>query len=180
MFKNKNICPIFYPKQIKTSRSSPAIGPGLLPVKIQAKHIVDALIAVDPVHKSTYKRNFQKFLGEIEQLQRDISKILKGKKGQQFMVYHPSWGYLAHEYGLEQIAAEIEGKDPKPAQLQELIHHAKEEGIRVIFVQPQFSKRSAKLIAKEINGKVVEADPLALNWAENLLKVAKIFEGVVR
>ena len=51
-----------------------------------------------------------------------------------FMVFHPSWGYLAHDYGLVQVPVEIEGKEPKPAQLKELIELARKEGIKVIFV----------------------------------------------
>ena len=45
------------------------------------------------------------------------------------MVFHPSWGYFANAYGLKQVPIEIEGKNPKPAQLKELIKHAKEDGI---------------------------------------------------
>ncbi len=44
------------------------------------------------------------------------------------MVYHPSWGYFAKEYGLTQIPVEIEGKRPKPAQLQRLIETARRYG----------------------------------------------------
>ena len=71
------------------------------------------------------------------------------------MVFHPAWGYFAHSYGLKQVPVEIEGKDPKPAQLKTLIEHAREKQIKAIFVQPQFSSKSAKLVAKEIGGRVV-------------------------
>ena len=77
------------------------------------------------------------------------------------MVFHPAWGYFAHAYGLRQVPIELEGKDPKPAELQGLIEHARGSGIRVIFVQPQFSTKSAALVAKAIGGQVVFADPLA-------------------
>ena len=89
------------------------------------------------------------------------------------MVFHPAWGYFANTYGLQQLAVEIEGKNPKPAQLRELIEHARENDIQVIFVQPQLSARSAEIIAREIDGQVVFADPLAEDWADNLRKVAQ-------
>jgi zinc transport system substrate-binding protein len=89
------------------------------------------------------------------------------------MVFHPAWGYFAHSYGLQQVPVEIEGKDPKPAQLKVLIEHARENQIKAIFVQPQFSAKSAKLVAKEMGGQVVVADPLAFDWSINLREVAR-------
>ena len=96
------------------------------------------------------------------------------------MVFHPSWGYFAHTYGLEQVAIEIEGKAPKPAQLKELIERARKDGIKFVFVQPQFSARSAKLIAGEIGGQVVYVDPLAEDWVGNLQTVAMKFRTALR
>ena len=75
---------------------------------------------------------------------------------------------------------EIEGKEPKPAQLKELIELARKEGIKVIFVQPQFSTRSAEVIAREIGGKVVPADPLAADWADNIRQQAAAFREALK
>ena len=74
---------------------------------------------------------------------------------------------------MKQIPVEIEGKNPKPAQFKQLIEYANQNDISVIFVQPQFSARSAEVVAREINGQVVFADPLAEDWAGNLRKVAR-------
>jgi zinc transport system substrate-binding protein len=74
---------------------------------------------------------------------------------------------------LKQVPIEIEGKDPKPAQLKALIEHAKKKHINVIFVQPQFSSRSAELVAKAIGGQVIVADSLASDWPGNLREVAQ-------
>ena len=95
-------------------------------------------------------------------------------------MFHPAWGYFAHAYGLKQVPIEIEGKDPKPAQLQELIQHARENNIKVVFVQPQFSTKSAKLVAREIRGQVAFADPLAEDWMANLREVADKFQSALK
>jgi zinc transport system substrate-binding protein len=149
-------------------------------VKIQARHIFEALAAVDPAGRALYEANYNRFAGRIDALDADIRHILTGKQGLQFMVFHPAWGYFAHTYGLQQVPIEIEGKEPKAAQLTELIQHARRRSIRVIFVQPQFSASSAQVIAREIHGKVIAVDPLALDWAANLRTVAKAFEEAVR
>lgn len=149
-------------------------------VKIQARNILAALQEADPAHRSVYEANFKEFTARIDQLDTDLKKTFAGKKGLQFMVFHPAWGYFAHAYGLKQAPIEIEGKDPKPAQLKELIQHARENGIKVVFVQPQFSTKSAELIAREIGGQVAFANPLAEDWMANLREVADKFESALK
>jgi zinc transport system substrate-binding protein len=149
-------------------------------VKIQSRKIADALQSADPVHKDVYEDQFRRFAAEIDRLDAHLKNTFAGKAGLRFMVFHPSWGYFAHAYGLEQIAIEIEGKDPKPAQLKMLIEEARRDEIRVIFVQPQFSTKSAALVADSIRGRVVFADPLAGDWLTNLYDLADTFKAALR
>ncbi len=150
-------------------------------VMIQARNIRDALGRVDPVHKDIYQTNYKAFQKELADTDRKIKELFSDKRSRKkFMVYHPSWGYFARAYGLEQIAVEIEGKAPKGRELQQLIQYAVEEDVKVVFVQPQFSKKSAKTIAKAIGCQVMVADPLAMNWTENLLIVAEGFRSVLK
>jgi len=149
-------------------------------VMIQARTILEALQETDPTHRSVYEHNYKAFMSQLSDLDAELRTIFTSTSGQQFMVFHPSWGYFAHAYGIKQVPVEIEGKEPKPAQLRELIEHARKDGIKFVFVQPQFSARSAKLIAREISGQVVFADPLAADWAGNLLDVARKFESALR
>lgn len=143
------------------------------PVKIQAGHILSALAAADPGNRSLYQANHETFLKEITTLDNEIKELLADSKGALFMVFHPSWGYFASAYGLKQVPIEIEGKNPKPAQLQTLIREARKQGIRTVFAQPQFSAKSAEMVAREIGGQVVVVDPLAEDWAQNLRAVAQ-------
>ncbi|MBI9085718.1 MAG: zinc ABC transporter substrate-binding protein [Desulfobacterales bacterium] len=144
-------------------------------VKMQARNILAALQQIDPDHGAVYEANAEEFISEINALDADLRRLFSSRQGMRFMVFHPSWGYFAQAYGIQQIPIEMEGKNPKPAQLEKLIAHAREDGIRVVFVQPQFSTRSAALIAGEIGGSVSVADPLAENWAQNLKNVAMQF-----
>ncbi|MGD9034157.1 MAG: zinc ABC transporter substrate-binding protein [Desulfobacteraceae bacterium] len=150
-------------------------------VKIQARNILNALLLVDPRHGSIYESNYNKFIVELDALDAHIRGVFAGK-GERvaFMVFHPAWGYFAQTYGLHQIAVEIEGKEPRPADLKHLIHDAEERGIKVIFVQPEFSTKSAKAIARAIGGQVVLANPLAPDWASNLKEMASKFKAALR
>ena len=149
-------------------------------VMIQARTIRDALQEIDPAYRSVYEANYKAFISTLEDLDDELRNTFADQQGLQFMVFHPSWGYFADTYGLKQIAVEIEGKNPKPAQLKELIEHAKKNQIRIIFVQPQFSSKSAKLVAKEIGGQMVVADPLAQNWSDNLREVARKLKAALK
>ncbi len=149
-------------------------------VMIQARTILKALQEIDPENSTVYEKNYNTFISDLTKLDQDLKNSFPDKPGLKFMVFHPSWGYFAHAYGLKQIPIEIEGKTPKPSQLKELIEHARENRIRVVFAQPQFSAEMAKLIAKEIHGEVVFIDPLAENWSDNLRQVAKQFKTALR
>lgn len=148
-------------------------------VKLQARTILQALQAADPAHHNHYEANYRQFMAEIDALDQELRDVFAGKAGLEFMVFHPAWGYFAEAYGLKQVAVEVEGKDPKPAQLQELIEHARNSGIKVIFVQPQFSTKSAEVVAREIGGQVAFADPLAADWTANLRTVAQKFKAAL-
>ena len=149
-------------------------------VMTQARTILNALVEIDPGHRAVYEANTQGFVSKLAALDADLKITFAGKQGFQFMVFHPSWGYFARTYGLQQVPVEIEGKDPKPAQLKELIEHAKKKHINIIFVQPQFSSRNAELVAKEIGGQVIFADPLASDWSDNLREVAQKLKAALR
>ena len=149
-------------------------------VKIQARTITNALQGLDPAHRSVYEANYGQFAASIDALDRQLKHLFAGKQGMQFMVFHPAWGYFAHAYGLQQLPIEFEGKAPKPAQLREVIEHARAKGIKVIFVQPQFSVKRAELVAREIGGQVVFADPLAEDWLANMRRIAERFEAALK
>jgi zinc transport system substrate-binding protein len=149
-------------------------------VKKQAHRILTALKALDPAHGADFEANYQRFITAVDTLDQDLRATFADHHGLEFMVFHPSWGYFADAYGLTQVPIELEGKNPKPAQVQSLIEHARERGIKVIFVQPQFSTKSARLIAREIGGRVAVADPLAEAWLANLRAVAAQFRAALK
>jgi zinc transport system substrate-binding protein len=144
-------------------------------VRVAARNIAEALVAADPVHTAEYRANLVSFLAEIDALDRDIRGLLgPGRPGQvrKFMVYHPSWAYFAQEYGLEEIAIEAEGKEPSAQRLLQLIDRGRREGVKVVFVQGGFPRKSAQVIADAVGGRVLTADPQERDWERNLRHVA--------
>ena len=145
-----------------------------------AATIVSALIEADVSGSHVYQQNYERLLAKISALDTEISDMLTDCRSKRFLTYHPSWGYFARDYGLVQIPVELEGKEPGPRELAEVIKLAKRESIKAVFIQPQFSSRSAQTIAEAIGGRVVVADPLAENWADNILGIARQFSEALR
>ncbi|MCF7818615.1 MAG: zinc ABC transporter substrate-binding protein [Kiritimatiellales bacterium] len=141
-----------------------------------AHYILAALAKIDPVHAAIYLENYQHLAAELSALDTDIREKLRPFKGSRFYVFHPSFGYFAAAYGLEQIPVELDGKAPSPRQLVALIEHAKADGVKVVFVQKQFPSESARAMAEAIDGAVVQLDPLAEDSIANLRLIADSIE----
>ena len=152
------------------------VAPGAM--RKMAENVTEALAALMPDEADSLRARNADLDRRIAELDRDIRTALAGHEGAAFFVYHAAWGYFADEYGLEQIAMEKGSRQPSPAQIAALIDAARERGIRVVFVQPQFSARSAELIAQEIGGRVVPLDPLARDWLANMRRVAEAMRAV--
>jgi len=142
-------------------------------VKKQVDIIADALSESDADNAAEYRQNSEKFKKELDSLHSELVGKFKELKTNKLIVFHPTWGYFADEYGLEQIAIEQEGKEATAKQLQKLINDAKEEEIKMIFVQPQFNRNIAESVAEEIGAVVVSIDPLSEDYIANLRNVAE-------
>ena len=137
-------------------------------VKQQALNMRDALIKHSPQHKTQFEAGYKAYAAELDQLHAELNSMLGNTTHKRFMVFHPVWGYLADAYGLKEMAIEVEGKEPSPKTLALIINQAKQDRIRLVFVQPQFSKTAAEQVAKAINGQVATIDPLAEDVLSNL------------
>jgi len=144
-------------------------------VRKVTESIARALLEMLPDHRATVETRRDAFLEEIAILDNELRSSLEPYRGRKFLVFHPAWGHFAEAYGIRQISIEHEEKEPGPQELAHLVELARKERVRVVFVQPQFHRASAELVAEEIGARVVVVDPLALNWADNLRKVARAF-----
>ena len=133
-----------------------------------AKNIMHAVIRLDPDNRLAYEERFRAYESEMNILRDRIKSTLDKSSIKSFLVFHPSWGYFADEFGLKQIAIEIDGKSPPAKSMSRVIQYARSNNINVVFVQKQFSRRVAANIAEAIGGKVVELDPLAEDVPANL------------
>ncbi|MGE4489101.1 MAG: metal ABC transporter solute-binding protein, Zn/Mn family [Kiritimatiellales bacterium] len=130
-------------------------------LSVMAEVIEQSLAAADPAHTESYQQNCAAYRQSLTAKDAQLKQKLSPLHGRTFYVYHPVFGYFAKDYSLKQGVVELDGKSPSPKDLLTLVNRAREEQVHVVFVQPQFSQRPAKIIADRIGGTVVPLNPLA-------------------
>lgn len=141
-------------------------------IKLQAGHIATALSKAAPEHSEAFATNLATFSAELDTLHAELAKKTEPHIGEKFFVFHPAFGYFGHTYGIDQVAVEIGGNSPTPKELAAFIALAKEQEMKVLFVQPQFDSRSAEVVADQLGAKVVALDPLDGDVLTNLRNIA--------
>ncbi len=138
--------------------------------KQQMAAIRDALAGVDPANSDYYSQNYEKYAAELDALDTEYNTALAPYAGRDIIVAHEAFGYLCAAYGLVQTP--IEGlspdSEPDPARMVEIIEHAQEHGITVIFFEEMVSPKVAETIAEAVGARCEELNPLEGLSAEEL------------
>jgi len=143
-------------------------------VKQMAKKILDELTLLKPEKSEEYKVNYLRFVKEIDLLNVEIKNELKDYTGRKIIVFHPSLSYYARDYGLEQFALETGGKEPTPKEMAKVVDMAKQENIKVIYIQSEFDRDHARVFAEEIEGEIIQVRPLDPAWEDNLREMTHV------
>ncbi len=141
--------------------------------KIMARNICDGLIKIYPADSSVYRNNLNLLLEDLKKIDSFIKQELKPYAGRRFYAFHPAFGYFSEAYNLKQMAIEIEGKEPSARQLADIIEKAKNDDVKIIFTQPQFSDKSARAIAESVGARVIPIDPLSKDYLNNLKEITR-------
>ncbi len=131
------------------------LDPGMAP--IITTNILEGLARVAPQHRATFERNRQAFLARLEAAMSRWTRALEPAKGAKLVVYHNNLIYLVTRFGLVQVGTveERPGIPPSPGHLARLIRQIKEEGVKVILVEPWSDQTLTARIAQEAGAKMV-------------------------
>lgn len=142
--------------------------------KKQAYKIYEVFSALDSKNSKIYKRNLEKFLKEIDEINTGIKEIFATSEAKrEFLVFHPAFEDFAREYNLKEWAIEAYNKETKIKHMQKIYEVIKEKKLKVIYIQPQFSTKQVELLAQQYKMRISTLDPFASNWGENLLEMAR-------
>jgi zinc transport system substrate-binding protein len=107
-------------------------------------------------------------------LNEEISALLAPMRDKAILVSHPAFAYFCRDYHIVQLSIEVEGKDPLPKDVAEIIQKAKSYHIQSVLLEPQYSNKGAELIAKSMDLPTHMVDPYSENYSANLLSIAKV------
>ncbi len=142
-----------------------------------ADNVTATLIQYDPVNTSVYQANLQNVLLLIHDVEAKLDELLANPIRKEFLIVHPSLGYLADSYGLEMLSVEIDGQEPSPAQLAEILHLSKEYGIHTLFNQLGTSPVNAQTLANQAGiSQIFEIDPMQYDWQANMLQIGEYLQ----
>ncbi len=153
---NPNIKIVYFGKYLKTDKNPHIwLSPAFL--QLEAKVVLDTLIEVDPKNKSTYIKNYKRYIYKLAELEEKGFNKIKQKA---FITFHPSFHYFAKDFHLKEIAIQKEGKEPSFSYLAQIINIAKKENIKTIIISPEFPTKYAKIIANKIHANIKIISPL--------------------
>lgn len=142
-------------------------------VNKMARKIAIQLTEMDPAGREYFEQRYDEFSQKLDQLDQTLESWMKPFADSIFFVYHPAFGYFAERYGLNQVAIQAQNKEPSPRQMRQILQFARENEVAVIFVQPQESRQHAEIIARSIGLKIVDLDPMAPDWFDNMQSMGR-------
>lgn len=127
------------------------------------KNIGKGLEEADRLHETFYHKNTAEYVERLEKLCRDFSRTSKSFRIRKVVTQHSVFDYLASHLGLEITGNIREGNETSlnAREMLRLINRIKKAKAGVIFTEPQYSARSAEVIARECKIPLAELDPVA-------------------
>ncbi len=141
--------------------------------KVMIRRIIEELIAINPVEEESYRTRGEAYLLSLEELDQELKARFSATSKHDFLLFHPSLGYFAEQYGVEMIVIEEDGKSATPSHLMDVIDEAKAKGVRTVFYQEEFDENQARTIAEELDGDLVSLSILEEDYLTGMKQIGE-------
>ncbi|HZW81847.1 MAG TPA: metal ABC transporter substrate-binding protein [Candidatus Deferrimicrobium sp.] len=122
-------------------------------VQAYAKKIRDTLSLAAPEDSAYFSANADKYLGELEQLDKDITAKIQSipPADRRMIVFHDAWPYFTKRYGLQNLKPVVKHSDSEPSakEYAELITYIKEQKVKAVFAEAGFNPKLVKQLAQD-------------------------------
>jgi zinc transport system substrate-binding protein len=142
---------------------------------IMVNNIYNGLVQVDPQDKAYFQKNRDQYINQLQELDKNTTKLLKGKQKTDILIYHPAFGYYMRDYNLTQVGAMINDEEPSPQRIAMMVDIAKQNNITVLFNEPQYDPKFMQSIASQVGGQVLTVNDLDEHYIQNMMNVATEF-----
>ncbi len=129
-----------------------------------ALSIKNELITALPEQEEYFNDNYNQLISELDSLNSDFEKMTASASNKTFFVSHASFGYIAGQYGLEQVAIAGLNSQSEPSQkeLMEIVDLAKELNIKYVLFEQNVSSKLSTIIQNEVGAKALTLHNLSV------------------
>jgi ABC-type Zn uptake system ZnuABC Zn-binding protein ZnuA len=145
--------------------------------KVIAATIAAAFGKLDSANASFYDTNLKKFNERLDSKLAEWTKAMELFRGTKVITYHKSFDYFLERFGLV-LAGTIEPKpgiEPSPTHINALIPRAREQGVKLVIIEPNRPRKTPAYVADNIGAKLV-AMPVLVGGAEKAKDYFALFD----
>lgn len=129
--------------------------------KIMCRNITEGLKRVDPGNAAQYEAGLVAYVKKLSQASREWASLAQTLRGQKVVTYHNSWPYFARRFGLV-VVNQLEPKAgiaPSASHIAQLQRQMKDQGVKVIIMEPYFAAGVPNNVARATGAKVLKLSP---------------------
>lgn len=128
----------------------------------QVKNIAKELSTLDPENSAKYQANANEYIQKLEALKAEMHESLSTISNKDIVTFHEAFPYFAKEFDLNIVGVILVEPDSEPSakEIEETIKIIKENNIKALFTEPQYSSKVAETIANETGAQIYTLDPV--------------------
>lgn len=144
-------------------------------------NIVEGLKRAAPAQGAAFDRRRAEFLAKLDEAVARWTQTMAPFRGAKVVTYHETLNYFLRRFGL-QFAGAIEdrpGIPPSPGHLAALIRTIRDQGVRLIAVEPFADQKVVELVARDSGARAVVL-PTSVGGAKGIDTYLDLFEHNVK
>jgi len=150
-------------------------------VKRMINMIEYVLTNMDSGNAAVYAKNAKVARNRLNLLKRKTHQRLEPSKHVPYIVQHDGFGYLARDFGLNQVGylQTMHGREPGAKHVSAIRDVIKSNNLRCLFVEPQFTSALADGLTKEFKLKMGEIDPMGTDLALSPTLPLRLIQSII-
>lgn len=128
----------------------------------QITHITEHLAEILPQYRESITENARLYDDKLAELQAEQKELWALVKGQEVIIFHEAYAYVAKDYGLEvaMVMDLDEERQVSAGEVAEVLEEIKEHGVSLILAEERYGKEMGDTIQKEADVDVIYLDTL--------------------
>ena len=130
--------------------------------RMQVANIANGLAGIAPQMSESFLANAGIYDGKLEVLQVEQEKLLTLTRGEEVIMFHCAYDYVAEDLGMEvAFCMDLdEERQISAGEVAEVLEVIKNHGVKYIFAEALYGTDMCEMVQKEADVKVVYLDPL--------------------